>query len=345
MFKKWHFWTFAGLLLVAILIVEQDMSDPIPRYLRGMMHDGEKTAPKELTEDQRNEIARYPKSEREYWEQEMHRGNSLPEAPQLAKYCALNPCGHFPIGYHSVEVSGKWLYFPLDWPNQQEPEFPKLPEPRFYLYDNEKYEERDHSGLIVKRVSFARTIQYLWLNPFVSHYESEFEEKFKTTHVRISRGHWDVGGYTNLSISPSAAELAEVGLKEYDENFWLIKEGEGPWGFYHIKLVSKQPVFQGRRAYVDCAKSCDISPIAEWGTKELLFRVDGGFWDRDGTVFHVNYDHEYDADEFKRELEKNNFYSLGQHGSQHLMDYIEMADRIISRLQSPDPELVQQYHG
>jgi hypothetical protein len=65
----------------------------------------------------------------------------------------------------------------------------------------------------------------------------------------------------------SVEDLESLGLPSFDENFWLVWQGEvlediGLGGKrQELLLISKAPILFGRHIWVECKTSCDIETV------------------------------------------------------------------------------------
>jgi|GEM_PF-5467032 len=291
----------------------------------------------------------YPTGEQAYRVRDARRGRSFPAAPRPDEYCRTHDCPEFPLGYFTVQKHGEYFYFPLDRANQSG--FPnEIIMPAFDYRAENVFEVRNSNGVIIKRISMenaGRSPYWFNLIPFIDQYEPDIlPSSIRLVKFDVSwqsRGHHSDFIPSMESFRPSLEELREHGLKSYDSDFWLVKETEvgsgGVYGgaccFYSIELITKQPVYQGRRVYIKCGGSCSIQPITNNGLDDRFLNI------RLIASFTQNYrDTRRDYQSFEEWLNAHGGYSLIEYDGFGLIDLILLADRMVEKTKTYDRDLI-----
>jgi len=358
------FWKWAiaalglvGLGIAALVLYEAWLdADPIrrapPHIQRAIREKG--MYPPAPTPEQLRQVAAYPDVEQDYWLDQLMRGKALPEVEDITEYCARQTCPEFPTGYHSYQTEQGWFYIPLVWSR-----LPQLyyldnaigwTSPQFYARPGLDFEHRNADGRIDKRISFDGDSRFLSLTPFFAEYEKNLVTPDELATGRVEEvpageAHafpFYIDRLLRRFPSDGAREFPET-LPDYDRNFWLIDQHVGAYEIHvEYRLVSKQPIFQGHRVLLDCiASGCDLLPLDLGDPDREVFRLTGGIGHSENAAFFLDYkrpdEAKVDRDWFASQLEANGGYSFRPGGSDRLVAYIRSADRMIDRMQTPDP--------
>lgn len=303
------------------------------------------------------QVADYPDVEQDYWRERLMSGKTLPDVEDIRKHCARHICPKFPTGYHSYQTEQGWFYIPLVWS--------RLPKtyyadgrtgwtfPRFSARPGRDFEHRNAEGRIDKRISFKGN-GALSLRPFFANYEPGFPESgnvawgsIKEVDARLNCRDSLAAGNTNSALGhfsfycpPSGWEDDVAGsLTDYDDNFWLVRQQIAEYGTgVEHEFLSKEPIFRGHRALIHCFSLCRVRPLASDGSEEKVFLLSGSVY---GSPFFLDFARpgrsRPDPYGFTRQLEENNGYAFKPGGSDLLVEYVKAADRMIDRMQAPDP--------
>tara|TARA_R110002051_G_scaffold31050_1_gene71215 strand:+ start:573 stop:1673 length:1101 start_codon:yes stop_codon:yes gene_type:complete len=353
-------WTIAALGLVGLGIAALALyeawldADPIRRapaeLQRAIREKG--MYPPAPTPEQLRQVAAYPDVEQDYWLDHLMRGKPLPDVGDITEYCARQTCPEFPTGYHSYQTEQGWFYIPLVWS--------RLPQfyysgnaigwtsPQFLARPGLDFEHRNADGRIDKRISFKGDSRFLSLTPFFAAYEPGLEEsgeialgRIEEVEARRTCGYpFNVRRYFDCMTGSMRREAGfPETLPDYDENFWFVAQGLSPYRVrVEYELISKAPVFRGRRVLMRCSGGCRVLPLPKDDTNSKAFLLAGGV---QGTSFFLDYkrpgEFKVDPDWYAQQLDANDGYSFQPGGSDLLVEYIKAADRVIDRMQTPDP--------
>ncbi|MDX2251981.1 MAG: hypothetical protein NW202_06830 [Nitrospira sp.] len=333
---------------------ERDWINTIPAEYRDEFRRARANPRPPLTPEQIEEVRKFPDVEHEFWLEHLKAGRELPTAPPISEHCKIANCPEFPVGYHSYQFDGRWYYMPLVWSrmiSHSQRYTENWTAPTFDWRESLDFESRDVRGRIIKRISFqGQSSALVSLEPFLTHYEADFYSSFDYVTAGLWLGNradelarWNVTSVFDRWLE-SDGVASGSGLIDYDQNFWLVEQGLDQYRVhFHINLFSKEPIFQGRHAYLSCAYRCIIVPVELDGSLKPDLVVETALGNGGKPVFFVDYDEPgfgysaIDPDVLAAQLAANEGYSFLPGKSDLLVEHVKALSRAISRAQTPDP--------